>query len=178
MQLVDRYLTFAVAFAKMNCSLPILMARGGKKLGGRTIPIAAAGGLLWKSTSKGLKIALVHRPRYDDWTLPKGKLNPGESWLEAALREVKEETGYDVRVLGFAGAVAYQTEKASKIVRFWNMTVSGEVQSGVDTSEVSEVAWLSPPEAIDRLSYPLEKAVVEAWESAIARPKAPVAIPT
>ena len=97
---------------------------------------------------------------------------------EAAFREVKEETGYDVCMLGFAGAVAYRTEKGSKIVRFWNMTVSREGQSGMDTSEVSEVAWLSPPEAIDRLSYPLEKAMVEAWQSEIARPKAPVAIPT
>jgi 8-oxo-dGTP pyrophosphatase MutT (NUDIX family) len=128
-------------------------------------PIAAAGGLLWRRTSKGLKIALVHRSRYDDWTLPKGKLNPGESWLEAALREVKEETGRDVCVLGFAGAIAYETDKGPKIVRFWNMTITSEGQSSVDTSEVAEVVWLSPSEATARLSYPLEKAMVEAWET-------------
>lgn len=130
----------------------------------RGIPIAAAGGLLWQRTSKGLKLALVHRSRYDDWTLPKGKLNPGETWLEAALREVKEETGRDVRVLGFAGAIAYETDKGPKIVRFWNMTVDGEGQSSVDTSEVAEVVWLSPPEAMERLSYPLEEAMVDGWE--------------
>lgn len=127
-------------------------------------PIAAAGGLLWRSTSKGLEIALVHRSRYDDWTLPKGKLKTGETWLEAALREVKEETGCDVGVLGFAGAIAYETDKGPKIVRFWNMTINGEGQSSVDTSEVAEVEWLSPSEATERLSYPLEKAMVEAWK--------------
>jgi 8-oxo-dGTP pyrophosphatase MutT (NUDIX family) len=116
-----------------------------------------------------LKIALVYRPRYDDWSLPKGKLHPGESWLEAALREVKEETGRDVGVLGFAGAVAYQTEKGLKIVRFWNMTVIGERQSGVDINEVAEVVWLSPSDAMDRLSYPLEKAMVEAWNCEMAK---------
>jgi 8-oxo-dGTP diphosphatase len=126
-------------------------------------PIAAAGGLLWQSTSNGLKIALVHRSRYDDWTLPKGKLNPGETWLEAALREVKEETGRDVCLLGFAGAIAYETDKGPKIVRFWNMAVNGEGQSSVDSSEVAEVVWLSPRAATDRLSHPLEKALVEAW---------------
>jgi 8-oxo-dGTP diphosphatase len=126
-------------------------------------PIAAAGGLLWRSTSNELKIALVHRSRYDDWTLPKGKLNPGETWLEAALREVKEETGRDVRVLGFAGAIAYETDKGPKIVRFWNMAIGGEGRSSVDSSEVAEVEWFSPAEATERLSYPLEKALMEAW---------------
>ena len=130
-------------------------------------PIAAAGGLLWRSTPKGLQIAVVHRSRYDDWSLPKGKLKRGESWLEAALREVREETGYDVRLLSFAGAVGYQTGKGPKIVRFWNMTIDGEGQSGVDHSEVSEVVWLSPLEAMKRLSYPLEKAMVEVWEREI-----------
>ena len=111
----------------------------------------------------------MYRPRYDDWTLPKGKLNPGESWLQAALREVKEETGRDVSVSGFAGAVAYQTDKGLKVVRFWNMTIIGEGQSRVDSSEVAEVAWLSPSNAIDRLTYPLEKAMVEAWEGEMVK---------
>ena len=127
--------------------------------------IGAAGGLLWQDRPNGLRIALVHRSRYDDWTLPKGKLKPGESWLEAALREVREETGRDVRVLEFAGAIAYTTDNGPKIVRFWNMTVCGEAQSDVDATEVETVVWLSPTEAVERLSYPLEKAMVEAWET-------------
>jgi 8-oxo-dGTP pyrophosphatase MutT (NUDIX family) len=131
-------------------------------------PIKAAGGLLWRRTPEALKIVVVNRSRYGgDWSLPKGKLKPGESWLEAALREVKEETGHDVRTLSFAGAIAYLTEKGPKIVRFWNMAVSGVGRSNVDVSEVAKVTWLLPSEAMERLSYTLERAMVEAWESEI-----------
>jgi 8-oxo-dGTP diphosphatase len=129
--------------------------------------IRAAGGLLWRRTPQALRIVVVNRSRYGDWTLPKGKLKPGESWLEAALREVKEETGHDVRTLSFAGAIAYLTEKGPKIVRFWNMAVSGVGRSNVDVSEVAKVTWLLPSEAMERLSYPLERAMVEAWETEI-----------
>jgi len=111
--------------------------RGDEKSKGS--PIKAAGGLLWRRTPEALKILLVNRSRYGDWTLPKGKLKPGESWLEAALREVKEETGHNVRTLSFAGAIAYLTENGPKIVRFWNMTVSGVGRSTVDVSEVAKV---------------------------------------
>jgi len=131
-------------------------------------PIRAAGGLLWRRTPEALRIVVVNRSRYGgDWSLPKGKLKPGESWLEAALREVKEETGHDVRTLSFAGAIAYATEKGPKIVRFWNMAVSGVGRSNVDVSEVAKVTWLLPSEAMERLSYPLERAMVEAWEPEI-----------
>jgi 8-oxo-dGTP pyrophosphatase MutT (NUDIX family) len=129
--------------------------------------IGAAGGLLWQSAPNGLKIAVVHRSRYDDWALPKGKLKPGESWLETALREVKEETGGSVRVLSFAGAIGYETDRGSKVVKFWNMTLRSVGQAELDTSEVEQVVWLSPAEAIERLSYPLERAMVEAWEKEI-----------
>jgi 8-oxo-dGTP diphosphatase len=139
--------------------------RGDEKSKGS--PIKAAGGLLWRRTPEALKILLVNRSRYGDWTLPKGKLKPGESWLEAALREVKEETGHNVRTLSFAGAIAYLTENGPKIVRFWNMTVSGVGRSTVDVSEVAKVTWLLPTEAVERLSYPSERAMVEAWETEI-----------
>lgn len=132
-------------------------------------PIEAAGGLLWRRKSDGLEIALVHRSRYDDWALPKGKLNHGEPWVEGALREVKEETGYDARVLGFAGAVAYETSKGPKVVRFWNMTTAGEDRSEVDSSEVAEVVWLSPRRAMEQLSYRLEKVMVAAWETEMSQ---------
>jgi len=78
----------------------------GIALAGRTaaLPVAlsdvilAAGGLVWRNSPRGREIALVHRPKYDDWTLPKGKLDPGESWQDGAVREVEEETGFDVRL--------------------------------------------------------------------------------
>jgi 8-oxo-dGTP diphosphatase len=139
-------------------SAPNLLKDGRK-------PIGAAGGLLWRSAPAGLEIAVIHRSRYDDWSLPKGKLKPGESWRNAALREVKEETGFDARILGFAGAVAYEVASGPKVVKFWNMAMSGGEQAAPDSGEVTEVSWLSPAEAIERLSYPLERAMVEAWEA-------------
>src|SRR5687767_82796 len=103
--------------------------------------IRAAGGLLWRPVASGHEIAVIRRKRYEDWTLPKGKLDPGESWETAALREVREETGFDAKLLGFAGAVAYGTEKGPKVVRFWHMLAVG-AQGRLMESEVAELVWL------------------------------------
>jgi 8-oxo-dGTP pyrophosphatase MutT (NUDIX family) len=126
--------------------------------------IKAAGGLLWRHSSDGYEIAIVHRRRYDDWTLPKGKLQDGESWREAALREVKEETGYDGNILSFAGAIAYETDDKPKVVRFWHMTARGEPASDID-DEVAEVFWLPHKVAHARLQYPLEQALVDVCQA-------------
>src|SRR5207253_3009745 len=123
----------------------------------------AAGGLLWRGTGALVEIALVHRHRYDDWTLPKGKPKPGESPLETALREVREETGYTVTVLGFVGAIAYETSKSVKRVRFWSMTPKTEARQAIDKTEVTETVWLRPGDACQQLTYPLERALVETW---------------
>ena len=126
--------------------------------------ICASGGLLWRRNRRGqLEIALVHRDRYNDWALPKGKLKADESWLAAARREVEEETGFRPRVLGFAGALAYVTAKGEKVVSFWNMTPTGEASHESDASEVEEISWLSPEQALERMTYGLEKALVETW---------------
>ncbi len=124
--------------------------------------ILAAGGLLWRRNAGDWQIAIIHRSRYEDWSLPKGKLEEGETWQEAALREVREETGYDARLSGFAGAVAYITERGPKIVRFWHMLAEGEPVAFMET-EVREVAWFSRPEALRQLDYPVEQALVETW---------------
>jgi len=110
-----------------------------------------------------MEIAVIHRHRYDDWTLPKGKLQEGESWSEAALREVGEETGYDATLRGFAGAVTYQTSAGPKVVRFWHMLATGEPSSQID-SEVARVLWFPVEEARTRLQYPLEQALLEVWQ--------------
>ena len=125
--------------------------------------IQAAGGLLWRRSPSGMEIAIVHRNRYDDWTLPKGKLQEGESWSEAAAREVREETGYDSTPLGFAGAIAYETSKGPKLVRFRHMLAMGEPSDQID-SEVAEVLWFSIEEARTRVQYPLERALLEVWQ--------------
>ena len=125
--------------------------------------IRAAGGLVWRRVGSTWQIAVIHRPRYDDWTLPKGKLKSGETWSQAAQREVLEETGYAASLAGFAGAVAYTTALGPKLVRFWHMLTEERAVRPTD-DEVSEVAWLSREDALSRLQYPLDKAMLETWE--------------
>ena len=123
--------------------------------------IQAAGGLVWRETPQGRSLAVIHRPRHDDWTLPKGKLFQGESWQEAALREVQEETSCEVRLAGFTGCTCYMTKGAPKVVLFWNMALTGACRFQPN-EEVDQLKWLSVPEALDKLEYEQEKALVEA----------------
>ncbi len=112
-------------------------------------PIRAAGGILWRSTagSKGdsIEVAVIHRPRYDDWSIPKGKLNSGEIEIEGAVREVLEETGYRPIIVSPLGEVTYLKEGRPKFVRYWSMRAEG----GVFTPgrEVDELKWLPVDEA-------------------------------
>jgi 8-oxo-dGTP pyrophosphatase MutT (NUDIX family) len=123
--------------------------------------IRAAGGLVWRDSPHGKLLAIVHRRRYgDEWSLPKGKLKKQETWLEAARREVQEETAYRVQVDGFAGVIGYLVEGKPKVVRLWHMSVTGKSGERTDT-EVDEVDWLPVAEACTRLTYPLERAFVE-----------------
>lgn len=127
-------------------------------------PIRAAGGLLWRKVSDAHEIAIIHRHRYGDWCLPKGKLKNGETWLQAALREVKEETGYSAQALSFAGVISYDTDNGIKVVCFWNMLSLGEPDRFME-EEVAEVMWLRVEAAYHKLQYPLEKALVEIWKA-------------
>lgn len=124
--------------------------------------IRAAGGLLWRANKAGLEIAVVRRDRYQDWSLPKGKLDSEETWQEGALREVREETGFEAKLLGFAGAVAYTTDKGPKVVRYWHMQPVGA--QGQIEHDVSEVVWLPLGEARERLDYDLERAILDTWD--------------
>src|SRR5215212_1232493 len=110
--------------------------------------VKAAGGLVRRDG----RVAVVHRPRYDDWSFPKGKLDPGESWEEAALREVEEEIGLRCRLGDELPPTFYRDNKGrAKVVRYWMMEpVDGEFEP---TREVDEVRWLSPAEAGRLLSY-------------------------
>jgi 8-oxo-dGTP diphosphatase len=118
----------------------------------------AAGGVLWREIDGERRLAVVHRPRYDDWTLPKGKPEGDEPLDETALREVHEETGYLVDHERFAGTVGYETDAGPKVVLFWlSSPVDG---SDEPDDEVDEVRWLAVDEALDRLSYPAERALL------------------
>jgi len=121
--------------------------------------IQAAGGILWRRGAEGPLVAVVHRPRHEDWGLPKGKLDTDERWQDAALREVLEETGYQAELCEFAGVIAYDVHGAPKIVLFWNMRACGE-PSFEPGEEVDAVEWLPPEEAARRLDYEDERALL------------------
>jgi 8-oxo-dGTP pyrophosphatase MutT (NUDIX family)/phosphohistidine phosphatase SixA len=122
-------------------------------------PIRAAGGVVWRPGAAGVEVCVVHRPRYDDWSLPKGKLEPGEHPLVAAVREVAEEA--DVRGVPQVRLppVGYTSDGRPKVVDFWSMRAadSGGFETG---TEVDGIRWL-PPEAAGRLvSYPHDARVL------------------
>ena len=108
---------------------------------------------------RGREVVLVHRPKYDDWTLPKGKLEPGESPLEAALREVLEETGIVCRPGPLVGSVEYvDSSGRDKTVDYWLMEASGDELA--PTGEVDEARWVPLPEADALLSYERDRDVL------------------
>ena len=112
--------------------------------------IQAAGGVLWRDSPQGpAEVALVHRPRYDDWSLPKGKLYADEHAVAAALREVREETGNRAVPGRPLGTSRYLVEGEPTQVRYWSMRALGGEH--VPNAEVDQVAWLTPEQAIDRV---------------------------
>lgn len=121
--------------------------------------ICAAGGIVSRPTPQGTTIAVIHRSRYGDWCLPKGKLQEGESWQDAAVREVREEIGCPVRITTFAGSSTYEVGGTPKIVLFWNMVVDGDCKFQ-PSEEVDQVVWLSPQQALKRVQYPGDKALI------------------
>ena len=122
--------------------------------------IQAAGGLLWRDSARGKEIAVIHRSRYGDWTLPKGKLKTGERWHEAALREVGEETGCEVQLGSFAGSVSYTVNDSPKVVLFWDMDLVGECEFQ-PSEEVRQLMWMSAEEAVEKLDYVGERGLLK-----------------
>jgi 8-oxo-dGTP pyrophosphatase MutT (NUDIX family) len=117
--------------------------------------IAAAGGVVMRDG----QVALVHRPRYNDWTLPKGKLDPSESFEEAALREVQEETGLRARLVRELPGVAYHVAGRPKVVRYWLMEVEHEGPF-VPNDETDELRWVPAGEALRMLTYDRDRDVL------------------
>jgi 8-oxo-dGTP diphosphatase len=121
--------------------------------------VRAAGGVVWRDGAAGREVAIVHRPRYDDWSLPKGKLLPGEDWLEGALREVEEETGLRAEPAEELEPARYRDRKGrDKLVRWWSMRAIGG--SFEPNDEVDDLRWLAPDEAIEALDYEHDRRLV------------------
>jgi 8-oxo-dGTP diphosphatase len=114
--------------------------------------VKASGGVVWRRAPRGIEVALVHRPRYDDWSFPKGKLGPGESWEDAALREVEEEIGLRCRLGHELPPTSYRDPKGrAKVVRYWMMEpLDGEF---APSREVDEMRWVGVGDAKRVLSY-------------------------
>jgi 8-oxo-(d)GTP phosphatase len=131
-------------------------------------PIRAAGAVLWRphETTGDPEIAVVHRPRYDDWSLPKGKLEPGETELLAAVREVEEETGFRAHLGRRLSSVSYPVKGTTKKVRYWAARcAAGEF---VPNDEVDELKWLPLEQAMSQVDYALDRKVLRRFAKAPA----------
>lgn len=114
--------------------------------------VRAAGGVVVRETDRGRLALVVHRPKYDDWSFPKGKLDPGETEQECALREVKEETGLTCALLGELSPTHYRDRFGRpKRVRYWLMSCESDVF--VPNDEVDRAVWADGREASRLLSY-------------------------
>ena len=124
--------------------------------------VKASGGVVWRrGPAGGLELVVVHRPRYDDWSLPKGKLDAGEDWQEAALREVWEEIGLRCRPGDELPPIFYDDNKGrSKAVRYWLMQPADGVFAPND--EVDEMRWMDVEAAAALLTYPHDAELVRA----------------
>ena len=121
--------------------------------------ILAAGGVLYRHAAEGEEVLVIHRKRYGDWTLPKGKLKDGEQFIAAALREVEEETGCVARIDKYLGAIGYEVNNIPKAVLFWRMSLVKQREIE-DREEVAEAVWMPVTAAVQRLSYADERALV------------------
>ena len=130
-----------------------------------TDPVRAAGGVVRRDEPEGgVRYALVHRPRYDDWSFPKGKLRDGESHEAAALREVEEETGLRCELERELPSMEYRDRHGRpKVVRYWTMRpVAG---SFIPNAEVDELRWAQPDEALTLLAYERDRDLLRLVEA-------------
>ena len=121
--------------------------------------IKAAGGILQRSTPRGDEVMVVYRKRHQDWTLPRGKVKDGESFQEAAMREVEDETGCSCRIGNYLGTISYSDNGVPKVVLFWKMMLVEEKGSR-NNEQIGEALWLQVPAAIERLTHAQEKALL------------------
>ena len=132
---------------------------------GEVSEIQAAGAIVWRrNESDAIEIALVHRPKYDDWSMPKGKVEGEESLIACAYREVVEETGFAVRFGQSLGSAHYEVNGLRKTVTYWSARLLGE-QGKPNPEEVDAVRWMSCEEAKEQLVRDSDRQIVETFQS-------------
>ncbi|NMD54806.1 MULTISPECIES: NUDIX hydrolase [Tsukamurella] len=139
--------------------------------GGEGAVVRASGGVLWRPAPDGPEVAVVHRPRYDDWSLPKGHVEPDENPVVAGLREVVEETGFSARFVRSVGQVSYDVPRRKrhgaggatvrKRVGYWSALAGSGVFA--PNEETDELRWLPVPAATALLSYPIDRRILRAF---------------
>ncbi len=125
--------------------------------------IEAAGGVVLRARDGRMQVLVVHRVRHDDWSLPKGKLDPGEDHEQAAVREVEEETGVRATLGAELPEVRYEVPAGPKRVRWWTMAVvDGDPADHQPDGEVDEARWLDVTDAAGTMTYPQDHATLTA----------------
>lgn len=118
--------------------------------------IVAAGAIPWRLKNGKLQVLVIHRPKYDDWSWPKGKLDQGESIAECALREVREEIGLRITLGIPLSATAYSVKQKTKVVYYWAAKTDVHTVVEPDGEECDETMWVSPTKAAQMLSNPTD----------------------
>ena len=142
---------------------------------GREQVTKAAGGVIWRKRAPSgrveprVDLLLIHRPRYDDWSFPKGKCDPGESLQATAIREIAEETGAHVRLGYPLGEMTYPVSGGTKSVSYWTARLAGEQQPFEPNREVDEVRWVGVREARSLLTYDHDVALLATFKGLLER---------
>lgn len=124
--------------------------------------IMAAGAVLWRrNADSDVEVAVIHRPAYDDWTLPKGKVEGSESLIACAYREVLEETGYQSRFGPYLGDTFYEVNGVPKVVRYWAAQAINGESDAFDRTEVDQLRWVSPKKALEQLTIKDDRKILK-----------------
>ncbi len=127
-----------------------------------TPTVIAAGGVVWRKNSEDqTEVLLVHRPRYDDWSLPKGKVEDGEALIACAYRELMEETGLNIKLGPFIGSVEYFVADGLKHVAYWSASILGENEPFHPNEEVDDVLWLTLDAALIKATRESDKNILK-----------------